>query len=70
MRGLPVDGAGLFSNQDLKQTIYDSGGCRIYFERGRKRQIVADAYQDREFALALMAFVQGYYENAKADTSP
>ena len=64
-----VESTALFALSDIKQTIYEHGGCRIFFEKGRHRQLIADGYQDEPFAVALRKFVEDYYANSR-DQSP
>jgi len=55
----------LFATDNLKQTIYDHGGCRIYFEKDRERNLIADGYHTEDFAKALMEFTRNYFANAE-----
>lgn len=48
---------------DLKQSIYEHGGSRIYQERGRERNLLVDTYGDEELALATFEFVKSHLSN-------
>ncbi len=64
--GASADSTELFAVSDIKQTIYDHGGCSIFFKTERHRQLIASGYQDAAFSVALLKFVEGYYANASA----
>jgi len=57
----------LFAISDIRQNIYDHGGCRIYFEKGDKRDLICDGYQDAAFSAALRKFVDDYFANASRE---
>jgi cytochrome c biogenesis protein ResB len=61
-----VESTDLFAISDIRQNLYDHGGCRIYFEKGDKRDLICDAYQDEAFSVALRKFVEDYYANSHA----
>lgn len=55
----------LFAIANLKQTIYEHGGCRIYFEKNEKHNLIADGYHTEDFAKALMEFTTNYFANTE-----
>ena len=46
----------------VKQTIYEHGGSRIWTETDGRRNLIADTYQDAEYAKAVRDFTEKWYK--------
>ncbi len=55
------DASPLLAVENIKHTIYEHGGSRLFFELGPERKLIADSYYDEKFARAMRAFVEEYF---------